>query len=233
MLFAMVLLACALTGPAAEPAVHPADIAAEVDRLAAQPLWPGFDPRQTPIAIYDGERTWLFRHPSLPEGFVRDPDHEDATVYPGQHPEVRSNTSANIGGVSTATFIMNPAAKRSLTESAGIVIHETFHVFQRQHHPDWTANEGELFTYPVEDAEGLHLRRLETEALRMRCKRKRRSCAKSSCPSPAGGSSWSSKAASRCGRRASTRSTWKTLGRVKCCTLASSNWATRPPRSRF
>lgn len=166
MVMALVLLACALTGPAAEQAIHPADIVAEVDRLAAQPLWPGFEPRQTPVAIYDGERTWLFRHPSPPEGFVLDPEHEGAWIYPGQHAEVRSNTSTNLGGVSTATFIMNPAAKRSLTESAGIVIHETFHVFQRRYHPDWTANEGELFVYPVEDAEALHLRRLETEALR-------------------------------------------------------------------
>lgn len=166
MVMALVLLACALTGLAAEQAIHPADIVAEVDRLAAQPLWPGFEPRQTPVAIYDGERTWLFRHPSPPEGFVRDPNHDGAWVYSGQHPEVRSNTSINLGGVSTATFIMNPAAKRTLTESAGVVIHETFHVFQRQRHPEWTANEGELFVYPVEDAEALYLRRLETEALR-------------------------------------------------------------------
>jgi hypothetical protein len=162
----LVMAVCALVAAAPEQAVHPADIVAEVEQLAEQPLWPGFDPRQTPVATYDGERTWLFRHPSPPEGFVGDADHEGAWVYPGQHPQVRSNTSINLNGVATATFIMNPAAKRTVTESAGIVIHEVFHVFQRQHHPDWTANEGELFTYPVEDAEALHLRRLETEALR-------------------------------------------------------------------
>src|SRR6185369_6768280 len=44
--------------------------------------------------------------------------------------------------------------------------HETFHVFQRQHHPTWTGNEAELFLYPVDDPDLLTGRRLETEALR-------------------------------------------------------------------
>jgi hypothetical protein len=169
MLFVLALLvyACGVAAPA-EPCIHPADIIKEVDRLAppSAGLWPGFDPRQTPVAIYDGERTWLFRHPSPPEGFVGDPAHEGGWIYPGQHPDVRSNTSINLGGASTSTVILNRNAGRSVTELAGLVIHEIFHVFQRQRHPDWTANEGELFVYPVEDAEALHLRRLETEALR-------------------------------------------------------------------
>ncbi|MCI0401950.1 MAG: hypothetical protein L0212_00320 [Acidobacteria bacterium] len=168
MLIALAVLACALAAarPAETQALHPADIVKEVDRLAQQSLWPGFDPRLTPVAIYDGERTWLFRHPNPPEGFARDTSREGAWVYPGQHPEVRSNTSINLGGVSTATAILTRTAGRSVTDLAGVVIHETFHVFQRKQHPDWTANEGELFVYPVEDAEALHLRRLETEALR-------------------------------------------------------------------
>lgn len=39
---------------------------AEFDRQAAKALWPGFDPRRTPLAIYDGRVTWLVRHPSPP-----------------------------------------------------------------------------------------------------------------------------------------------------------------------
>ncbi len=166
MLIALAVLACACAVAAPQPAPSPADIVAEFDRLATQPLWPGFDPRSTPIAIYDGEKTWLFRHPNPPEGFARDSNREGVWTYPGQHPAVRANTSAELGGVTTATFIINAGANRTLTQSAGIVIHETFHVFQRRNHPDWTANEGELFVYPAEDAGVLHLRRLETEALR-------------------------------------------------------------------
>lgn len=37
---------------------------------------------------------------------------------------------------------------------------------QREHYPTWTANEVELFVYPIEDAKLLGLRRLESEALR-------------------------------------------------------------------
>ncbi|HWW77418.1 MAG TPA: hypothetical protein VNZ44_18595, partial [Pyrinomonadaceae bacterium] len=42
---------------------------------------------------------------------------------------------------------------------------EAFHVFQRERHAGWTANEAELFVYPFEDADALRLRRLETLAL--------------------------------------------------------------------
>lgn len=38
-------------------------------------------------------------------------------------------------------------------------------MFQREHYPTWTANEVELFVYPIEDAKLLGLRRLESEAL--------------------------------------------------------------------
>ncbi len=166
MLIALAVLACACAVAAPEQGTSPADIVAEFDRLAAQPLWPGFDPRNTPIAIYDGERTWLFRHPGPPEGFTRDANHEGAWTCAGQHPAVRANTSAELGGVTTATFILDPAAHRTLTQSAGIVLHESFHVFQRKNHPKWSPNEAELFVYPVDDGPLLQLRRLETEALR-------------------------------------------------------------------
>jgi hypothetical protein len=55
--------------------------------------------------------------------------------------------------------------RRALGEQAALVVHEAFHVFQRERHPDWSANELELFVYPFEDADALRLRRLETLAL--------------------------------------------------------------------
>ena len=56
------------------------------------------------------------------------------------------------------------------------MIHETFHVFQRQRHPAWAANEAELFLYPVDDAGLLAAGRQETEAFQraLAAKRPRR-----------------------------------------------------------
>jgi hypothetical protein len=48
----------------------------------------------------------------------------------------------------------------------GVLFHEAFHVFQRERHAAWSANEVELFAYPVDDPELLALQRLEAEALR-------------------------------------------------------------------
>ncbi|MEZ0472304.1 hypothetical protein [Luteimonas salinilitoris] len=66
------------SGPAQERPLAAADLEREVARLAAEHagegLWPGFDPLAVPLAVYDGKRTFLFRHPSPPEGFVPVPD---------------------------------------------------------------------------------------------------------------------------------------------------------------
>src|SRR5438045_2167373 len=34
------------------------------------PLWPDFQPALTPVAIYDGRTTVLFRHPAPPAEFI-------------------------------------------------------------------------------------------------------------------------------------------------------------------
>jgi hypothetical protein len=85
---------------------------------------------------------------------------------PGRHETVTANAPAKLNGVWTATVMLAPGDKRTLTQQAALVIHEAFHVYQRERHPKWEGNELELFTYPVEDAELLSLRRLETDALR-------------------------------------------------------------------
>jgi hypothetical protein len=170
-LFGFALLGgCRTAGvPAAdEPRANPGDafaVVSEADRLAERDLWPGFDPRAVAVAIYDGERTLLFRHPAPPAGFQPVPDRPAVWTFPGRYPSVTANSSAEIGGVATATLV--PASRAvSLREQAGILIHEAFHVFQREHHPAWQPNEVELFTYPVDDPELLALRRMEAEALR-------------------------------------------------------------------
>jgi hypothetical protein len=115
-------------------------------------LWPGFDPQKIPMAVYDGKRTILYHHPSPP------PEFKDG-VYEGRHPSVTANSSITIGGVETATVLAtNP--------TPGLLAHEAFHVYQRAKHPAWSANEADLFTYPVDNAEALALLRRESEALR-------------------------------------------------------------------
>ena len=147
----LLLLAALL---AASPA---ADIEREVQRIAgSRALWPGFEPLGIPLAIYDGERTHLFRHPA------------GAQVFEGRHPAVNANTSAEIGGTVTATLMADRPGPTPATpaELAAVALHEAFHVFQRRRHPGWQADEGALLLYPVDDAKLLGRRRLESEALR-------------------------------------------------------------------
>lgn len=133
----------------------------EFDRLAVQPLWPGFDARKIPLELYDGVDTYLVRHPTPPSEFTPVASHAGFMVYSGKHSTMRANTAIKLAGQMTATFSFT----RADTGDAAILIHECFHVFQALEHPSWTANEAVLFTYPIEDAEALSLARLEMEAL--------------------------------------------------------------------
>lgn len=144
-------------------------VAQEVERSAnTQIFWPRFDPMAVPLAIYDGKYTYLFRHPETPDGFSRSEDGEGTvSIYRGRHPSMTANSSADIGGTMSATLLVEDVKPgQSISMLAGVAVHEAFHVFQRERHPDWAANEGDLFMYPVDSAALLSLRRLETEALR-------------------------------------------------------------------
>jgi hypothetical protein len=143
-------------------------VAAAVDELAGHEtdLWPGFDALAIPLAIFDGTRTYLFRHPTPPHGFAAlAGSSTPVQIYEGRHAGVTANSSVDIGGVATGTIVLIGEPERSALEWAAIAIHETFHVYQRSSHPRWIANEVDLFTYPVEDFELLALRRLEDRAL--------------------------------------------------------------------
>jgi hypothetical protein len=140
-----------------------AAVVAEFDRMAGQPLWPGFDPKRIPLAFWDGERTILVRHPSPPPEFKQE---GERWVVRGRNPALRANTSAQIGGVLTATLLLDPGKPPEPAQWAAVLMHEAFHVFQREKHPAWQGNEADLFLYPVDDPGALALRRLESEALR-------------------------------------------------------------------
>ncbi|MEO5824396.1 MAG: hypothetical protein ABIR59_00740 [Gemmatimonadales bacterium] len=144
------------------------DIAAVANqRRQGSPLWPQFDPMSVPLAVHDGERTWFFRHPSPPDGSARLPAPLQAvSTFPGRHPAVTANSTAEIGGVLTATVIIDTTAQGTSPGRAALAVHEAFHGFQRLRHPSWSANEADLFLYPTSDASALALRRIESSALR-------------------------------------------------------------------
>ena len=167
------LLVCLVTGTRAAhdaPRAGATDVyavIAEVDRIAAtQVLWPNFDPRRIPVEIYDGQTTLLFRHPAPPPEFTSLSSRQGVWAFPGRHETVTANAPAKLNNVLTATVMLKPGGKESLRERAALVIHETFHVFQRERYPKWSGDELQLFVYPFDDAELLALRRTESEALR-------------------------------------------------------------------
>jgi len=153
---AAILLLFAWRAGAASPVFALVD---EFDRIAAQPLWPGFDARKAPLELYDGTNTYLFRPTAPPPGFALVEGHPGFMVFPGRHETMRANTAAEVGGVMTATL---EGADINL---APVLVHECFHVFQAREHPSWTANEATLFTYPIDDAGAMALARLELEAM--------------------------------------------------------------------
>lgn len=134
-------------------------------------LWPGFYPEEIPTAVFDGVNTYLFKHPSPPEGFVRLTEKKDVFIFRGQYNQVRGNSRVQINGTWTATSVLQTHSrltgeKYSLQNLAGIIIHEQFHVFQSLKHPDWRPNDGYLFNYPLDTPDILALRRMEVEAFR-------------------------------------------------------------------
>ena len=137
----------------------------EFDRFGSREIWPGFEPRGIPLEIFDGSRTWLVRHPAPPPEFKASSGRADIRVVEGRHASMRSNTSLELAGVPTATASFEGRSEDA-PHLAALLLHEAFHVFQARRHPKWGGNEVDLFLYPVEDAEALGLRRLESAALR-------------------------------------------------------------------
>ena len=163
---AMLLLVCVTSlGCSADEELSAVVLESELQRICeGREFWPGYDPLGVPLAIFDGTSTFLFRHPSPPEGFI---ESEGVHVFEGRHEAVVANSSARIGGESTATVMLESLPGDGALEGCvALVVHEGFHVFQGTTSRAWGANEIDLFLYPVESGTLLALRRLETEALR-------------------------------------------------------------------
>jgi len=172
------LLALGFLSPVADaqkPAIKPVTDVREVIRehagIAESNLWPGFDLKKIPVAVYDSVNTWLFFADQPPEGF-RQADHDTGVyVFEGRYPLVWGNSVARFGEVWTATSVLSSYSRRTNErytpkDLAGIIVHEQFHVFQRTNHPGWRQNDGMLLFYPEETKEALFLRRIEKEAFK-------------------------------------------------------------------
>lgn len=138
-----------------------------LDLYGVDDFWPGFNAHRIPLAIFDGTNTCLFRHPSPPPDFhLVNERATDRYVFAGRHESVTANSSVELNGIMTATLMVDGSDNKTQDEWAAIAAHEKFHVFQGERHPEWSANEANLFVYPTENTGLLALRILETEALR-------------------------------------------------------------------
>jgi len=133
------------------------------DKAGTRPIWPGFDPKAWPLAVFDGERTILLRHPSPPSDFKAMPDRPGWSVFPGRFPAVVGNSTRDIGGIKTATVIATPAS--TVERSLLACVEEVFHVFWLSRHQGFRPNEMARYGYPLGDAENLRLILAEDEAL--------------------------------------------------------------------
>jgi hypothetical protein len=134
-----------------------------VDEAGARNVWPGFRPSDLPIALFDGEKTLLLRHPSPPPEFTAMPGRPGVFAAPGRHPGVVSNSTREIGGVRTATVLAMPGQNVQSTLLAWV--EEVFHVFWLARHTSLRPNEMARYAYPVKDLDNLGRLLAEDEAL--------------------------------------------------------------------
>ena len=170
-IIAVVTLLWALVGLAATGdddgagIVDPFAVITKLHGFAGLPLWPGFDPSKHPVAIYDGERTVLLRHPDPPEEFTPLEGHTGMWVYAGRHAAMRWNSNVDLNGVRTATLVLTIQPGRAVDLEASFLLHEVFHVFSKPRHPTWSPNEMYRYSYPLDDVEKHSLLLMEEEAL--------------------------------------------------------------------
>ena len=153
----------ATPGPAPAASDRIDGIIRAFDEAGAKSIWPGFDARAWPLAVFDGERTILLRHPNPPPEFQPAPERPGALVFPGRFPAVTGNSTRDIGGVRTATVVATTAEE---VENALLAsVEEVFHVFWLSRHTGFRPNEMARYGYPLTDVENLRLILAEDEAL--------------------------------------------------------------------
>jgi hypothetical protein len=160
------VLACAgavVAGVGQAPADDVFALLRTIDDVAARQAWPGFQLTDWPLALFDGTRTLLLRHPAPPPEFTPLAGHAGVLVATGRHPAVASNSTVDLAGVRTATVIATPGSSR---ESALLAyVEEVFHVFWLRRHATFRPNEVARYAYPMKDSRNLQRVLAEDEAL--------------------------------------------------------------------
>lgn len=159
----MLCLPALAQAPRPDPAFDVFAFVRALDETGPKKLWPGFDPASWPVALYDGEKTILLRHPSPPPEFSPMPGRDGVLVMTGRYPAVTANSTREIGGVRTATVLATPGQNPAGTLLA--CVEEVFHVFWLARHPAFRPDEMARYAYPVKDPENLRRLLAEDEAL--------------------------------------------------------------------
>ncbi|MGE5361648.1 MAG: hypothetical protein ACM3NQ_21745 [Bacteroidales bacterium] len=161
----VVTLACTvLARPAAEQAPQ-SDVFALLrtidDEGASERAWPGFRLSDWPLAVFDGTRTLLVRHPAPPPEFKPLDGHPGVLAAPGRHPAVVAGSTVDLAGTRTATVFVTPGSGNALAALA----EELFHVFWRHRHQNFRPNEMARYGYPMKDVHNRQRVLAEHEAL--------------------------------------------------------------------
>ncbi len=137
----------------------PIEIFKKQSDIITKNLWPNYDPMEIPVAIYDGEKTYLIRHSSPPEDFEPLAGHEGVFVCEGRYSSIVANTSTDINGILTSVCMTSIGSGKSVEQFVSTIVHESFHVFQKEYYGNWNVNEASTFTYPSTNAEIWELRK--------------------------------------------------------------------------
>lgn len=135
-------------------------------RPAVREAWPGFDPTAGPLAVHDGERTFLFGHREPPQGFEPLRGWEGAAAAPGAPPWRPPTGLPTVEGVPTAAVASPPGAPPGPRALAAALLREAFRAHLRAEAPERAPREASVLDVPIRDPERVRERRLETTALR-------------------------------------------------------------------
>lgn len=126
-------------------------------------LWPGFRPAEMPLVLYDGQGTWLFRFPDVPEGY-RALTGRDAVHYrEGRHAALLEGIVREEGVAGTLTVdTTRGTPARWAVEAFG----EVFRAHIASEHPGWQPDPSDALRWPVLDTRVLTASRREEMALK-------------------------------------------------------------------
>ena len=160
---ALTLACTVLARPAAEQAPQ-SDIFAFLrtidDEGASERAWPGFRLSDWPLAVFDGTRTLLVRHPAPPSEFKPLDGHPGVLAAPGRHPAIVAGSTVDLAGTRTASIFITPGSLNALA-----VAEELFHVLWWQRHKNFRPNEMARYAYPMKDVHNRQRMLAEHEAL--------------------------------------------------------------------